>query len=69
MSNIFLSRPGSVGVDMQLIFKSDTVLPNKESIEDNLKSAIAESKVFLDIIPSSVVVGEFLISLKLFKCR
>ncbi|XP_042571976.1 mucin-5AC-like [Cyprinus carpio] len=48
--------PGSVGVDMQLIFKSDTVLPNKESIEDNLKSAIAESKVFLDIIPSSVVV-------------
>ncbi|XP_043110214.1 mucin-5AC-like [Puntigrus tetrazona] len=48
--------PGSVGADMQLIFKSDTVLPNKESIEDNLKSAIVESKVFLDIIPASIIV-------------
>ncbi|KAL1246718.1 hypothetical protein QQF64_034349 [Cirrhinus molitorella] len=48
--------PGSVGVDVQLIFKNDTGLPNATSIEDDLKSAVVESKVFLDIIPSSIIV-------------
>ncbi|XP_042609772.1 uncharacterized protein LOC122142761 [Cyprinus carpio] len=50
--------PGSVGVDTELIFKNQTVLPNATSIEESLKTAIAESKVFLGVIPSSITVVE-----------
>ncbi|KAL6482464.1 hypothetical protein MHYP_G00105440 [Metynnis hypsauchen] len=45
---------GSVGVDTQLIFQNETVLPNVTVVAESLKSAINVSKVFLDIIPSSV---------------
>ncbi|XP_073688492.1 uncharacterized protein [Garra rufa] len=48
--------PGSVGVDTELIFKNQTVLPNATSIEESLTTAIAESKVFLDVIPNSIIV-------------
>ncbi|KAF4117970.1 hypothetical protein G5714_000021 [Onychostoma macrolepis] len=50
--------PGSVGVDTELIFKNQTVLPNATSIAESLKTAIAESKVFLVVIPSSIIVVE-----------
>lgn len=55
-----------MGVDTELIFKNQTVLPNATSIEESLKTAIAESKVFLGVIPSSITVGEFPHFLKLF---
>ncbi|KAL7851909.1 hypothetical protein SRHO_G00176940, partial [Serrasalmus rhombeus] len=45
---------GSVGVDTQLIFQNETVLPNVTVVAESLKSAINGSKVFLDIILSSV---------------
>lgn len=54
-------------MDTELIFKNQTVLPNATSIQDTLKTAIAESKVFLiSVIPSSISVGEFLICPQLF---
>lgn len=65
--NIFLSRRGSVGVDTQLIFKNETVLPNSTSIEEDLKFAIVESTVFLGVIPNSITVGEFLILSRWFQ--
>lgn len=55
------SRPGSVGVDAELIFKNQTVLPNATSIADTLTTAVVESKVFIGVIPSSITVGEFLV--------
>ncbi len=48
-----------MGVNTELIFKNSTVLPNATSIEESLKTAIAESKLFLGVIPSSITVGEF----------
>ncbi|KAL7845144.1 hypothetical protein AOLI_G00233360 [Acnodon oligacanthus] len=51
---------GSVGVDTQLIFQNETVLPNVTVVAESLKSAINDYKVFLDIIPSSVTAGNIL---------
>ncbi|KAI4902628.1 hypothetical protein NFI96_006803 [Prochilodus magdalenae] len=48
---------GSVGVDTQLIFKNETVLPNITLVAESLKSAVNGSKVFLNIIPSSITAG------------
>ncbi|KAL7852156.1 hypothetical protein SRHO_G00179410 [Serrasalmus rhombeus] len=45
---------GSVGVHTQIIFKNETVLPNETVLTDSLKSARNASKVFLNIIPSSI---------------
>ncbi|KTF83471.1 hypothetical protein cypCar_00042312 [Cyprinus carpio] len=53
--------PEPVGVDTELIFKSQTVLPNTTSIVDTLMTAIVELKVFFGTIPLSITVGEFLI--------
>ncbi|KAL6466595.1 hypothetical protein MHYP_G00243990 [Metynnis hypsauchen] len=46
--------PGSVGVTTQLIFDNQTVVPNITDTEQSLKTAINESVVFLDVIPSSI---------------
>lgn len=61
MINVIHSRSGSVGVDMQLIFINETVLPNATSIQDDLKTGIVQTNVSLPVIPSSIIVGEFLI--------
>ncbi|XP_048035054.1 uncharacterized protein LOC125260626 [Megalobrama amblycephala] len=50
--------PGSVGVDTELIFKNQNVLPNATSIADILMKGVIESNVFLDMIPSSITVVE-----------
>ncbi|XP_039537983.1 uncharacterized protein LOC120486186 [Pimephales promelas] len=51
--------PGSVGVDTELIFKNQTVVPNATKIQETLKTAITESKVFIfSVIPSSISVVE-----------
>lgn len=55
-----------MGVDAELIFKSQAVLPNATSIVNTLLAAIYESKVLLAVIPSSITVGEFLISSNCF---
>ncbi len=49
-----------MGVDTQLIFTNESVIPNATIIEDNLKTGINELKVFLGSENiSSVIVGEF----------
>ncbi len=49
-----------MGVDVQLIFTNESVIPNATSIEDNLKTGIQESNVFLASVNiSSIIVGEF----------
>ncbi|XP_030643715.1 myb-like protein M [Chanos chanos] len=50
--------PGSVGVDTQLIFRNQTVVPNITDTTDSLRQAINESTVFLNIIPSSITAEE-----------
>ncbi|KAL7845278.1 hypothetical protein AOLI_G00234700 [Acnodon oligacanthus] len=45
---------GSVGVDTQIIFINETVLPSAAVLINSLNSAINNSKVFLNIIPSSI---------------
>ncbi len=49
-----------MGVETQLIFTNELVIPNATSIKENLLTGIDELKVFLgSVIPSSVIVGEF----------
>ncbi len=49
-----------MGVDTQLIFTNESVIPNATSFGDNLKTGINELKVFLGSVNiSSVIVGEF----------
>ncbi|KAI4872504.1 hypothetical protein NFI96_028426, partial [Prochilodus magdalenae] len=49
---------GSVGVDSQLIFTNETVLPNLTAVTDSLQSAVNYSTVSLNINPSSISAGE-----------
>ncbi|KAL7875421.1 hypothetical protein AOLI_G00103840 [Acnodon oligacanthus] len=46
--------PNPMGVDVQLIFRNETVVPNITFTIDSLISAIYNLKVFLDIIPSNI---------------
>ncbi len=58
---LFFCRPGSVGVDTELIFNNETVLPKARVIENHLKESITKSRAFLGpVIPSSIIVCEFL---------
>ncbi|XP_076839272.1 uncharacterized protein LOC143484441 [Brachyhypopomus gauderio] len=47
---------GSVGVDTQLIFNNDSVVPNVTTVAESLDSAINKSEIFLNIVPNSIVV-------------
>lgn len=48
---------GSVGVDMTLTFKSQTVVPSSSTIVDNLSEALSTGQSHLDVIPGSVIAG------------
>lgn len=51
-------RPGSVGVDSVLYFENGTGVPNTTEAVLTLQQEVAQSLVFLDIIPSSIEAGE-----------
>uniref|UniRef100_W5MI60 SEA domain-containing protein n=1 Tax=Lepisosteus oculatus TaxID=7918 RepID=W5MI60_LEPOC len=45
---------GSVGVDVDLIFRNETVVPNITNVISDLQISEAQSETFLNIIPSSI---------------
>lgn len=51
-------RSGSVGVTTNLIFTSQSVVPNVTNVEDSLKTSINTLTVFLDVITGSIKAGK-----------
>ncbi|KAJ8371538.1 hypothetical protein AAFF_G00307390 [Aldrovandia affinis] len=49
---------GSVGVDMTLIFKNQSVVPSTSSVEDALNEALSSGQIALNIIPGSIIARE-----------
>ncbi|KAJ8371540.1 hypothetical protein AAFF_G00307410 [Aldrovandia affinis] len=49
---------GSVGVDMTLIFKKQSVVPSTSAVEDALTEALSSGQIALSIIPGSIIARE-----------